>query len=809
MRKSLLALSLILMFLFGCQPQPDESEVISNTPIPEPTSTPEEEPAISVEPQEVPFEITEDYMVLQAGNNSPAERIELKRSPDLPDNHIGGWVEDYGQYGDTEFYYENGFKRIRFGRLFGPDQEGWPISLDTLSEDVDAVITEYAENDIKLDLTTPTGSGVPFPPDFQEQDQVDAFLEYLTFVADHFKDRLEYIEILNEPLYMSVDEYVRMAELSVDVIRGIDPQAKIIIGAVCGDWLNDYPGYGEFQRSILNTDYLFDLAQTFDFHEVQVDGFSWHPLYDNLPEDPYYQHYPEVIRLFQTFAASRRFKGEYFADEILWAGRDEENWDNGPPTDPAIAAKYQTRAITEHRGMDVNVTINIFWQTPYIEPIRNLNNILAGAEPAEIPIFMETTEDFDHLRFYGFTLPDGDLLAALWINDTAVEHDPGVAFTLTIPDFSAESVTGIDVYYGFEQELDTDNSSGDLVIQNLLVKDYPTMIRFHSPTFEETEVNAYAQLPYGSAIFVENTSDSGPGSFRQALIDAQPGDLISFDPEVFNPESPATIAVTGTMPWIEQGYITIDASNAGVILDGSGIPGDRGSPCFNISSSWNSIRGLHIINFKGVGIILWENAAFNTIGGDPLQGTGPLGQGNLISGNISGIAMFGARYNLITGNQIGAEIGSIKGNKSFPGIYIEGGAVGNIIGPNNTIVNNSPGVQIGTAEPEYTTITRNFIYGNSSGILIVDGSSDTPEAPVFQSVNSDGSITGTACPACLVEIFSGGGTGAEVYEDSALADAEGNFVVTTETLVSGSVLTATATTPGGATSEFSLPAAVE
>jgi hypothetical protein len=53
-----------------------------------------------------------------------------------------------------------------------------------------------------------------------------------------------------------------------------------------------------------------------------------------------------------------------------------------------------------------------------------------------------------------------------------------VSATLTFPGTSAQSVTGIDILNGFEQELVTEMEGGDLIIRNLLVKDYPIILRF-------------------------------------------------------------------------------------------------------------------------------------------------------------------------------------------------------------------------------------------------------------------------------------------------------------------------------------------
>ena len=74
-----------------------------------------------------------------------------------------------------------------------------------------------------------------------------------------------------------------------------------------------------------------------------------------------------------------------------------------------------------------------------------------------------------------------------------------------------------------------------------------------------------------ATITVTSTADSGPGTLRQALLDAPSGDTITFDPAVFPPGSPVTITLTSRLPHITQGNLTIDASDAGVILDGGSI----------------------------------------------------------------------------------------------------------------------------------------------------------------------------------------------------------------------------------------------
>jgi parallel beta-helix repeat protein len=70
---------------------------------------------------------------------------------------------------------------------------------------------------------------------------------------------------------------------------------------------------------------------------------------------------------------------------------------------------------------------------------------------------------------------------------------------------------------------------------------------------------------------VTNTNDSGPGSLRQCILGLQPGATITFNTTIFPLASPATISLNSALPNIIADNVTIDGSNAGVILDGSGI----------------------------------------------------------------------------------------------------------------------------------------------------------------------------------------------------------------------------------------------
>ena len=183
-------------------------------------------------------------------------------------------------------------------------------------------------------------------------------------------------------------------------------------------------------------------------------------------------------------------------------------------------------------------------------------------------------------------------------------------------------------------------------------------------------------------IFVTSTADIGPGTLRQALLEAQNGDIITFNSTIFSPEAPVTICLNNSLPPISQGNLTIDGSNAGVVLDGSTIGGEWVDG-LSITSDGNVIRGLQIIDFSGAAIGLLDGAQNNIIGGDRGVGSGPLGQGNLLSGNGSfgvGIWDVDTSFNTIIGNFIGTDLtGTVAGGLSGDGVHVYAASHNHII----------------------------------------------------------------------------------------------------------------------------------
>jgi len=318
-------------------------------------------------------------------------------------------------------------------------------------------------------------------------------------------------------------------------------------------------------------------------------------------------------------------------------------------------------------------------------------------------------------------------------------------------------------------------------------------------------------VPQGRTLQVTSTADSGPGTLRQALLDAQNGDTIIFDPAVFPPNAPETIAVTSGLPQISQGYLTIDASDAGVILDGSQLPAGSWIPGLEIVSDGNTIRGLQVIHFTGTGIVVALRGRDNTIGGDRSIGQGPIGQGNLTSGNDFGIGLWDfASNNIVTGNLVGTDASGTggPGNRSS-GIWVAEGGKENMIGPDNIVAENGKcGIEVQGSDSFGNILTQNSVHDNDeAGICLLGGGNTSIAAPViFDFDSSGGLVSGTTCPDCTVEVFSDTGDEGAAYEGQVVADSNGAFTFNKGVAFINANITSTTTDADGNTSGFSRPA---
>jgi Right handed beta helix region len=192
-------------------------------------------------------------------------------------------------------------------------------------------------------------------------------------------------------------------------------------------------------------------------------------------------------------------------------------------------------------------------------------------------------------------------------------------------------------------------------------------------------------------IVVTTLADSGPGSLRQAILDANADGVattINFDPVVFPPPPslPGIIGVASQLQSMTGDGDTVDATGAGVVIDGSALAApDRG---LTVRRSNITVRGLTVQYFPGDGIRV------------DAQGPSAVVTGVVIDGNT--IVRSGSRGIRVSGGiGPGKEVSATVINNT-----VTDSAVAGILVSGNLNQDNDPGGNTVTALVDNNTVKR-------------------------------------------------------------------------------------------------------
>ena len=331
------------------------------------------------------------------------------------------------------------------------------------------------------------------------------------------------------------------------------------------------------------------------------------------------------------------------------------------------------------------------------------------------------------------------------------------------------------------------------------------------PAGDTSEFSQCAQVGSGGTFFVTSTSDSGAGSLRAAITNANlhsGTDTIGFN---IPGAGPHTIAPLSNLPPI---------TNAGgaVVIDGTTQPGYTGDPLIEIdgvslpmgstglliTADGNTLRGLMINRFPAFALMVNSNnnlieANWIGLAPDGVTGKGTpvnisidatsgnviggfsAAQRNIISGGSVGVLLWnGASNNFVRGNYIGTnKLGTAAVANSSYGIQIQEGANntigGSAAGARNVISGNGhAGIRV-----QHASSASNIIAGNYIG-LDAGGTAALPNAAIGIDVSSDApnTIIGGATVAARNVISGNGGNGVWLRFASTGTLVEGNYIGT-------------------------------
>jgi hypothetical protein len=246
----------------------------------------------------------------------------------------------------------------------------------------------------------------------------------------------------------------------------------------------------------------------------------------------------------------------------------------------------------------------------------------------------------------------------------------------------------------------------------------------------------------GATYTVTNTADSGAGSLRQAIVDANNNtgaDTIDFN---IGAGGAQTISPASNLPSI-TGPVTID---------GTTQTGSCSGPCVTIDGGDVRSTGLH------------------------LQGGDSTVRGVQVNRfTVEGIALTHGDNNVVSGNYIGTDGATDRGNGNY-GVFIAFSSTGNTIGgttasERNVISGNTNGIHVDDSASTGTIIRGNYIGLNAEGTSAIANSTGI-------QMNASGSTIGGTDVSHRNVIASPGGDGIRLSLDADITTIQGNYVGT-------------------------------
>ncbi len=473
------------------------------------------------------FSISEVEVYSASGND--VARIDRGAGVTVSSTHFGG-----GQTRDEErwlwaIHRDLGMKYVRVGYHDDPINWHWverEKGVFKVDPDAEAALDYLIANGIEIVMALGFGNRLytdnpkprrvpqlwewhyetPNPP--RTKEELAAWGRFVAFMVEHFKGRVKIFEIWNEwnhPIYWGggqtpdAEAYIAVVETAIRVIREKAPEANIMLGSIAGFsvGLHRASTPAEEEKAIggLWAPVIRRLAS-------KVDIIGYHHRYNPDPDAPYFREYRDDFRALQAYCRRYGFDGLFMNSE----------WNpcaSYPPVPPPVEwwGSYRTSELGKakavalfsvlHTALGVVLCINETWTNYYPMDIsllrrsfaviqftnqqpqaayyvlRNLATILDGVEPGAFDYSIESGGVL--LDAYTMTRT-GESLLSIHRPGPITDDPVPVAAEIRLPG-AFRSIAVVDPLNGVEQPLDYRVVDGTAVIQDLLVRDYPVLIR--------------------------------------------------------------------------------------------------------------------------------------------------------------------------------------------------------------------------------------------------------------------------------------------------------------------------------------------
>jgi probable HAF family extracellular repeat protein len=328
------------------------------------------------------------------------------------------------------------------------------------------------------------------------------------------------------------------------------------------------------------------------------------------------------------------------------------------------------------------------------------------------------------------------------------------------------------------------------------------------------DIGAFEVQDFAQSLVVTNTNDAGPGSLRQALLDANGNTGESQVIFAIPGSGVQTIALNSALPVITAQVFINGASQANfagsplVVLDGA--QAGAGANGLTVAAGYSTVTGLAINGFSGAAISVQgpgEDIVTGNYLGTDATGTQAIGNGaglvvnsdagntigttwaqdsNLISGNFrDGITIWGSG-NLVQGNRIGTDVTETARLPNDTGVSLLGSnniVGGTATGAGNLISGNrlagvaiSGGGNMVAGNRIGTDVTGTGAVPNGTGVYVTGSLSDNTiggASPGAGNLISGNRLDGVAIASGTGNVVQGNRIGTDVSGTAAVPNHHG------------------------------------
>lgn len=303
-----------------------------------------------------------------------------------------------------------------------------------------------------------------WPPTTTEQ--ITAFTKYVSWMVNHFRGRVEYYEIWNEPNIdywnpvPNAEDYGKLFKASAAAIHAADPSAKAVFGGLAGADI-------DFAKRALDA---CDCA-------AAIDVFAYHNYPDyghNLNPEATEGHGDTNSSAKPLRDMVRNYPGIH-KDLVFWDDEFNDGLPSWTDSDESVQAKYIPRGMIIDRAENVRTFVWLlagatdgnerddfgmlhglmfrpddFTPRPAYKALRNTNTLFSDTHPdASINVTLDPTSS-PTPRIYAFRSSSGKAIVAFWL---PIRSKPGDQFrardiTLRIANSGIKDPVLVDVRSG-------------------------------------------------------------------------------------------------------------------------------------------------------------------------------------------------------------------------------------------------------------------------------------------------------------------------------------------------------------------------